>query len=189
MLIKLNNNYFINLKTVSNIECDPVNLRMIFLYDYSVKLNRVKTPSVALKTISDYKYKDFDSYEEYSEFFNGLKDKIEKMTSNGLLNFREVKNLADDERTRFYFVNLDHLTFIKIKDDPTMHKPRLILNFDNAITFTDKSVSEDQITGAWIYIDIPESDMEIVRSNIENIDNCMLLNEKNSKIKKAFFLK
>ena len=187
MLIKLNNNYFINLKTVSNIECDPVNLRMIFLYDYSVKLNRVKTPSGALKTISDYKYKDFDSYEEYSEFFNSLKDKIEKMTSNGSLNFREVKNLADDERTRFYFVNLDHLTFIKIKDDPTMQKPRLILNFDNAITFTDKSVSEDQITGAWIYIDIPESDMEIVRSNIENIDNCMLLNEKNSRIKKGFF--
>ena len=189
MLIKLNNNYFINLKTVSNIECDPVNLRMIFLYDYSVKLNRVKTPSGALKTISDYKYKDFDSYEEYSEFFNSLKDKIEKMTSNGSLNFREVKNLADDERTRFYFVNLDHLTFIKIKDDPTMQKPRLILNFDNAITFTDKSVSEDQITGAWIYIDIPEPELEIVRSNIENIDNCMLLNEKNNRIKKGFFLK
>ena len=53
MLIKLNNNYYVNLKTVSNIECDPVNLRMIFLYDYSVKLNRVKTPSGALKTISD----------------------------------------------------------------------------------------------------------------------------------------
>ena len=109
------------------------------------------------------------------------------MTANGSLNFREVKNLAEDERTRFYFVNLDHLTFIKIKDDPTMQKPRLILNFDNAITFTDKSVTDDQITGAWIYIDIPESDMEIVRSNIENIDNCMLLNEKNSRIKKGFF--
>ena len=63
MLIKLNNNYFINLKTVSNIECDPVNLRMIFLYDYSVKLNRVTPPSGALKPISDYKYKDFDSFE------------------------------------------------------------------------------------------------------------------------------
>ena len=187
MLIKLNNNYYVNLKTVSNIECDPINLRMIFLYDYSVRLNRIKTPTGALKTISDYKYKDFDSYDEYSKFFNTLKENIEKMTANGSLNFREVKNLAEDERTRFYFVNLDHLTFIKIKDDPTMQKPRLILNFDNAITFTDKSVSEDQITGAWIYIDIPESDMEIVRSNIENIDNCMLLNEKNSKIKKGFF--
>lgn len=187
MLIKLNNNYYVNLKTVSNIECDPINLRMIFLYDYSVRLNRIKTPTGVLKTISDYKYKDFDSYEEYSEFFNSLKDKIEKMTVNGSLNFREVKNLAEDERTRFYFVNLDHLTFIKIKDDPTMQKPRLILNFDNAITFTDKSVTDDQITGAWIYIDIPESDMEIVRSNIENIDNCMLLNEKNSRIKKGFF--
>ena len=189
MLIKLNNNYYVNLKTVSNIECDPINLRMIFLYDYSVRLNRIKTPTGVLKTISDYKYKDFDSYEEYSEFFNSLKDKIEKMTVNGSLNFREVKNLAEDERTRFYFVNLDHLTFIKIKDDPTMQKPRLILNFDNAITFTDKSVTDDQITGAWIYIDIPESDMEIVRSNIENIDNCMLLNEKNSRIKKGFFSK
>ena len=190
MLIKLNNNYYVNLKTVSNIECDPINLRMIFLYDYSVRLNRIKTPTGALKTISDYKYKDFDSYDEYSKFFNTLKENIEKMTANGSLNFREVKNLADDERTRFYFVNLDHLTFIKIKDDPTMQKPRLILNFDNAITFTDKSVTDDQITGAWIYIDIPESDMEIVRSNIENIENienCMLLNEKNSRIKKGFF--
>lgn len=187
MLIKLNNNYYVNLKTVSNIECDPINLRMIFLYDYSVRLNRIKTPTGALKTISDYKYKDFDSYDEYSKFFNTLKENIEKMTANGSLNFREVKNLAEDERTRFYFVNLDHLTFIKIKDDPTMQKPRLILNFDNAITFTDKSVTDDQITGAWIYIDIPESDMEIVRSNIENIDNCMLLNEKNSRIKKGFF--
>ena len=187
MLTKLNNNYYVNLKTVSNIECDPINLRMIFLYDYSVRLNRIKTPTGALKTISDYKYKDFDSYDEYSKFFNTLKENIEKMTANGSLNFREVKNLADDERTRFYFVNLDHLTFIKIKDDPTMQKPRLILNFDNAITFTDKSVTDDQITGAWIYIDIPESDMEIVRSNIENIDNCMLLNEKNSRIKKGFF--
>ena len=54
-------------------------------------------------------------------------------------------------------------------------------------TPTDKSVSEDQITGAWIYIDIPEPELEIVRSNIENIDNCMLLNEKNSKIKKGLF--
>lgn len=187
MLIKLNNNYFVNLKTVSNIECDPINLRMIFLYDYSVRLNRVKTSSGALKTISDYKYKDFNSYEEYTEFFNELREKIEKMTANGSLNFREVKNLAEDEKTRFYFVNLDHITFVKIQDDPIKKKSRLILNFDNAITFTDKSVSDDQITGAWIFIDIPESDMEIVKENIENIDNCMLLNDKNSRIKKGFF--
>lgn len=187
MLIKLNNNYFVNLKTVSNIECDPINLRMIFLYDYSVRLNRIKTQSGALKTISDYKYKDFNSYEEYTEFFNELREKIEKMTANGSLNFREVKNLAEDEKTRFYFVNLDHITFVKIQDDPIKKKSRLILNFDNAITFTDKSVSEDQITGAWIFIDIPESDMEIVKENIENIDNCMLLNDKNSRIKKGFF--
>lgn len=187
MLIKLNNNYFVNLKTVSNIECDPINLRMIFLYDYSVRLNRIKTPSGALKTISDYKYKDFNSYEEYTEFFNKLKDKIERMTSNGSLNFREVKNLAEDERARFYFVNLDHITFVKVQDDPAKKKSRLILNFDNAITFTDKSISEDQITGAWIFIDIPESEIGVVKANIENIDNCMLLNDKNSRIKKGFF--
>ena len=187
MLIKLNDNYYVNLKNVSNIECDPVNLRMIFLYDYSVRLNHIKTLTGVVKTISDYKYKDFYSYDEYSEFFNALKENIEKMTANGSLNFREVQNLAEDERTRFYFVNLDHIAFIKVQDDPTRKKSRLILNFDNAITFTDRSETDYQITGAWIYIDIPESDMEIVRSNIENIDNCMLLNEKNSKIKKGFF--
>src|SRR5574344_51212 len=181
MLIKLNDNYFVNLKTISYIECDPENLRAMFIYDYSVKLNNIKTEDGHLKTISDYKYKDFKTKEEYLNFFNNLKNTIESATDLKTLNFKELKNCESRNCTnKFYFVNLDHLSFAKIQklDD---FNSRLILNFDNGISFNNK-ISSNQITGAWLYFETPNDEMEIIRENLNyiNCDSVIVLNNKNN---------
>lgn len=181
MLIKLSDNYFVNLKTISYIECDSENLRVMFIYDYSVKLNNIKTEDGHLKTISDYKYRDFKNKKEYWNFFNNLKNTIESATSSKTLNFKELKNCESFNCTnKFYFVNLDHLTFAKIQklDD---YQSRLILNFDNGISFTNK-ISSNQITGAWLYFETLNDEMELIRENLNyiNDDSVVVLNKKRS---------
>ena len=101
MLIKLSDNYFVNLKTISYIECDSSNLRVMFIYDYSVKLNNIKTEDGHLKTISDYKYRDFKNKEEYLNFFNSLKDTLESARASKTLNFSTQK-LAKTPNTKSY---------------------------------------------------------------------------------------
>lgn len=181
MLIKLNDNYFVNLKTVSYIECDSDNLRVMFIYDYSVQLNNIRTEDGHLKTISDYKYRDFKNKKEYLNFFDNLKNNIEGATVSKTLNFKEIENRQSPNRVnKFYFVNLDHLTFAKIQklDD---FKSRLILNFDHGISFTNK-ISSNQITGAWLYLETPNDEMELIRENLNylNCDSVVVLNKKNT---------
>ena len=179
MLIKLSDNYFVNLKTISYIECDSSNLRVMFIYDYSVKLNNIKTEDGHLKTISDYKYRDFKNKEEYLNFFNSLKDTIENARASKTLNFKELKNCESLNCTnKFYFVNLDHLTFAKIQKLDDL-KSRLILNFDNGISFSNK-ISSNQITGAWLYFETLNDEMELIRENLNyiNDDSVVVLNKK-----------
>lgn len=158
------NNEFINLHNVSCIKFDKQNLRIIILFNYSIKLKNIKTPLNHMKTVSDYKYIDLHDEAEFDKFCELIVNAISKKGY-------KFKVYKDEEQ--FIAINFNYVTYVKFINNDTRN--RLILNFNNPVTFIE-SHDDSQLTGYFIYIDIPDQKTyKIIQENLLDLDNTHLL--------------
>lgn len=131
-------NIYVNLENVTYIKFDRKKLKIIFSYDYSIRIKNVLDANGNQKIIPDYTYYHLDDLEHYNLRVNELIKYIEDNTDS----YHYYK-----DGTCEYLINFSKISSIKFRDN------RVIINFNHSASFMDEE-GEYQTTSFSIYIDV-----------------------------------